>query len=1061
MREEAKSQQKKINFLILISAVSLVVIITTFSVLAIKNLQKFDGILMEENKVRLSEISQQIALYMESYVEMSQAALSITAETIIELPKEKRIGYLERVAAKSDFTYVGYADQTGQQYTTLDLVSGNISDETYFQEAISGKSVVTDTVLQILEDRAVTGIILAVPIVAADDTVVGVLTAMLDITALRGGMNVPTFDGEGYSYITNQAGELILRTKSMIVSNWFTLLRNVSFDDSFSIKQVQDDFSSGQEGLILYNELGIEKIAYYYPMDINKWMVVNVVEKDVLTGKTDTFTQNITVMSVATITIFSILFLTIVVMFLFSENRRRATEAKSAFLANMSHEIRTPMNAIVGMSEILLREGLTAKQRDYVQGIVNSGKSLLSIINDILDFSKIEAGKLTIVDEPYELESVLYDLTSIIAVKIGDKPVDFFIHVAPDVPHKLLGDMTRVKQILINILGNAAKFTEQGFVHLNISGQKQDGHVLFTMSVSDTGFGIKKQDLEQLFVSFNQVDTHLHRGKEGTGLGLAITKQLCSLMGGNITAESEYGQGSVFTITIMQGIVDETPIIDIKNFGHPHILVFGLSEQSTIFLKESMDTLGLTYVICKEKEEFEQELRSGEFTHVIGDRISIRQAALNGVGEHLDLISLLGLQEHPLMTEGTEQTSIYLPLFDLQLSSILSGKTNNEPITKRTVMNATAISPMPYVKILVVDDNEVNLQVAAGLMAPYEMAIDCASSGKEALQMIQNFDYDLIFMDHMMPEMDGVEAVHKIRALPNETKSHLPIVALTANAVGNAPKMFLQNGFDDFLAKPMDTKQLNYVLRRWLKDLNNTRQQDALERGFPIRVSEDTQTNSAEEHAFLNQFQAAKEINFKQGCAAIGTLDVYINVLRTYYKSTQERIEMLPKLLKSDYERCIIEIHGLKGAAGAICATSVQELAAHLEETGKKNDIVSMHAGLPIFLEHCQNSVQEAKEFVLAFTKELENKEEEGPLVEQQVAVLTTDLLEQISNAFSDYDTEWLKNFFDTYGHRGDSKAACALLENIQEDFEAYEFERPLEAISQYVEGQTGRKDDV
>lgn len=1054
MKREIAAERVKRKKLLTAAALGLVLLVLAFAVLTGSYLRQFGQMQAEENKGRLAEISQQIAVYMKSYVEFSQATLTITAQTVLELPPEKCMSYLKRVAVESGFTFVGYADKNGKMRATLPSQSTDISGEPYFRRALAGESVITDVVLRILDDRAVSGIILAVPLKQAAGPAAGVLIAMLEVKQLRGSMRVPTFDGEGYSYVTDRHGDLVLQNKSMVRSNWFTFLKNVHFENGHTFERVREDFSRQRGGFIRYNELGVDKLAYHHPVGINEWMVVNVVERNVISGKTDTFTQNIAIMSVGTIIIFLLLLFAIAIVFALSESRRRATEAKSAFLANMSHEIRTPMNAIVGISEILLREGLTARQQEHVLSIVNSGKGLLTIINDILDFSKIEAGKFTIISEPYELESILYDLTSIIAVRVDDKPVDFFISVSPDVPRELMGDMTRVKQVLLNIVGNAVKFTRQGMVRLDIHAQRQENGVLLTMAVSDTGPGIKKTDLEKLFISFNQVDTHHHHGKEGTGLGLAISKHLCEMMDGNITVQSEYGRGSVFTITLVQGVVKDDPVIDIHALEKARVLVLAQSGQLEPFMAQCMDSMGLEHIVCRKKAEFTRLAASGRFTHAIADRITIRQTEQCETLERPRLISLLGLQEHSLMPMTLDRPSIFIPLFGIQLAALLSSKPRAEYMDKRIGVDMAAITPMPHVRVLVVDDNDINLQVASGLLAPYEMHLDCAQSGKEALHAVQTHEYDLVLMDHMMPEMDGVETVQAIRALPGDKYKALVIVALTANVAGDARHMFLESGFDDFLAKPIETQQMNLVLRKWLKDINDQRQQEEPQ-GECVHRPQEQDAMSSQVTNFLNEFQASREIDFKRGCARLGGIAVFIKVLRTYCKSTREKLDLLPKLAESDYDRCTVEIHGLKGAAGAICATGLAELAARLEDMGKRRDVSGTRESLPAFLEHGYNSVKEAEAFMSAFAREQMFGGHGQTPQENTAFAASDDVLEHLNKAFADYDTEWLKRFFEEHGQTAQGDAEGELLEELRKDYEAYEFDHPLVLIAEFKKTKT------
>ncbi len=384
----------------------------------------------------------------------------------------------------------------------------------------------------------------------------------------------------------------------------------------------------------------------------------------------------------------------------------KANEAKSVFLANMSHEIRTPMNAICGMTDLLLDEELSPAGRDYATTIKSSGEGLLSIINDILDFSRIESGKMPIIPVEYYFASLIHDIASMMELRIKEKPVKLLTEVQNDVPCKLLGDVGRIKQILINIMGNATKFTNEGTITLKVSYQpRKKGIIELTVSVTDTGIGIKHENIGKLFDPFEQVDIKKNRGIEGTGLGLSIAKLLVERMGGEIWVKSEYGKGSCFTFTILQKVVDPAPCM-----------------------------------------------------------YNTRQA-----------------------------------------------KSEIDPF----VIRFTA----PDAKIMVVDDNKINLRVASGLLKKFGITPELVGSGHDCIERLkENRDYDLIFMDHMMPVMDGIEATKHIRAVEKDTEGRLSIVALSANAVKGMDQEFLAGGMDDFLAKPIDLKSLSEILEKWLPE---------------------------------------------------------------------------------------------------------------------------------------------------------------------------------------------------------------------------------------------------
>ncbi|MBR6627083.1 MAG: response regulator [Lachnospiraceae bacterium] len=385
------------------------------------------------------------------------------------------------------------------------------------------------------------------------------------------------------------------------------------------------------------------------------------------------------------------------------EKAEEANRAKSNFLANMSHEIRTPMNAVVGMSELIIEECRGRKIFDYACDIKTAALNLLAIINDILDLSKVEAGKMELVESDYYVQCLVEDTTNLIKMAAGQKGLQVNMNLDEKIPHHLRGDEGRIRQVLINIMNNSIKFTKEGYVSLDVTGRylKRDIFEL-KMVIEDTGIGIKKEDLATIFDSFKQLDMNRNRKIEGTGLGLSITKQLVSLMQGDIRVESEYGKGTRFIITIPQKVEDGRTVKEVP-----------------MKRRDSVESNGPLF-IC---EDF---------------------------------------------------------------------------------------------KVLVVDDNLINRKVAEAMLNSYRFQISDACSGREAIDMVEENDYDLIFMDHMMPEMDGMEATKIIRERLADREARPIIVALTANALQGAREGYLTNGFDDFLSKPFDRSQLNALLDQWV-----------------------------------------------------------------------------------------------------------------------------------------------------------------------------------------------------------------------------------------------------
>lgn len=505
------------------------------------------------------------------------------------------------------------------------------------------------------------------------------------------------------------------------------------------------------------------------------------------------------------------------------ERADAANQAKSAFVSNISHEIRTPMNAIVGMTQIMLRQDDLSKQnRDYLANIQNSGNALLTLINDLLDLSKIESGKMELVEEEYDFMSMLSDLGMIILNRIGTKPVELLYDIDPDIPAKLYGDALRIRQIIINLMNNATKFTEKGYVRLTVKVNQIQGKDLeLFLAVQDTGQGIRKEDLDKLFGAFQQVDTKKNHHKEGTGLGLSISRQLVELMHGTIGVTSEYGKGSEFHFTIRQQIADAQKAARITD-GRQAVISGNMeNSEAAALLKDLTEKYGLTYV--NDVMSYHQD---GQPFYYFTDRYSLLPEEQKQRLKEIKAI-VCGMQ-NPMVESDLPKDLLTMnkPLYSYNFCNLIENR--------REKTEAKAASPdwdhtqeaslqskdftAPEARILIVDDNEINRMVAEEMLKPLQLQMDTASDGRQALEMIQQKTYDLVLMDHLMPVMNGVEAVEALRKLDGAYYQTLPVIALTGNTGKDQQDEYLRAGMSDYLSKPIDMADIYQKVRKWIPD---------------------------------------------------------------------------------------------------------------------------------------------------------------------------------------------------------------------------------------------------
>ena len=521
------------------------------------------------------------------------------------------------------------------------------------------------------------------------------------------------------------------------------------------------------------------------------------------------------------------------------EELKVAERSKDDFLANVSHELRTPINAICGLSEIALAEATSQVVRDNLEDIKSSGRNLLSVVSDIIDYSEVSRGKFVLEEEKYNIASTINDVVNMSVAKINDKKIELIVNCDPTIPSLLVGDEPKLKRVMYNILENAIKYTEEGYVFVDISKRTEEYGINLCIRIKDTGIGMRPENLNKIFADFTQLSSGRDRKEGGIGLGLTISRAIVELMGGFITIDSKYGSGTEIQFTVPQKVADTTPV------GH---------------IDSRLTAVGIETV----------------------DDDTYGEGALRVTGR----------------------------------------SAKSEPVGQMI---------MPKAHVMIVDDSFMNLKVIEGLLKPYRIKVTTALSGREALEKLVSRDYDFIFMDHMMPEMDGVETLNRIRSRDIPYYKNVPVIALTANAVTGAREMFLEQGFTDFISKPVEISGLEKILKKYVPKEK-------------ITYTDEDESLRAEEQNAAGSLVIG-DLNVKKGLLYCGSVENYQNVLNVHATNGPDNIDKIRKLFEDrDITNYTIYIHALKSSMASIGAETLSEMAKEMERAGKDNDIAYIEA---------------------------------------------------------------------------------------------------------------------
>jgi len=667
---------------------------------------------------------------------------------------------------------------------------------------------------------------------------------------------------------------------------------------------------------------------------------------------------------------------------------KSAEHRKDDFLANVSHEIRTPINTISGMCDLVLREELPYGVKEYFLNIRNAGQNLKAVVSDILDYSELHYGKLELEEEAYRIETTIQEVIAMSLAGKGEKNIELIVNCEADIPKVMFGDEKKLRRVIMNLVDNAIKFTEKGCITISIGCRKEDYGVNLVVAVKDTGIGMDKENLEKLFVAFGQLDASRKRQEGGVGLGLAISRALVQKMGGAITVKSGVGEGSVVKFVVPQKVVDETPLAliqDKENINIAFYIDMESVDMSSIrgeYVENIVYTVGQLRSkcrICRNLSELQRRAEKEVFSHAF---IGLKEYRENC--EYFDRMAkltrvfvILDYAEEKYITNANIG-KVFKPFHILSVADAINhSRAENAGITYRENDKLTTQDA----HVLVVDDNRMNLKVAEGLLATYGIKVTLATSGREALEKITSMEYDFVFMDHMMPEMDGVEAFHHIRGKVGSYYQKVPVVALTANAVAGTREMFLKEGFTDFVEKPIEKSVLERVLRRVLPKEKIVAVAD---RGA---LTEEADKPDAELDFGIEGLDVEKGMLYCNG------KEQYIKILKGYCQDGEDTGKIAQQLFdKQDWKNYTITVHGMKSAMRSIGATGLSELAKQLEFAGKEGHIDYIR-------QHHETMMKEYKRLFTALRRVPllcpEEEKEEEDVLQQELQPLSSEEFQQ------------------------------------------------------------------
>lgn len=726
-----------------------------------------------------------------------------------------------------------------------------------------------------------------------------------------------------------------------------------------------------------------------------------------------------------------------------SRKIERAGNAKRQFLSNMSYEIRTPMNSIINLSEIMLKGDQSGETKSEINTIRSSAYDLLSIIDDVLTYAKIDAGNMHLIEDTYGFEKLIRDIIRTISEEIQKKKLCLDVKFDGNIPRQLYGDSVTIRQIFLYLLFISIDFTESGRIILEVSCERDDetGEVAFCCKVADTGKGLSQIDIQSLFGMYDIYDSRQSSNLKGVGLKFTICKELLSMMQGDIKVESIEGVGLSTTFTFRQKIVDASPMVQLEDEKKPGVLIYADDDFSMAKWQDIMDVFNIRPTYSRNYYGFDRAIQDKHF-----DFIFIPSEVYENLS---NIISLYQCQEYTYILsdyydavygEFGKCRPIRRPLSCIPIAKVLNHGWDKEDYKKNA---AEETFTAKNARVLVVDDNAVNLKVAAGIFSKYGIDIAVATSGEDSIRKIESEKYDLVLMDMVMPDMGGDEVLKVIRAKEDNYYKEVPFVALTAQNGANVREDMLGLGFQEYLAKPIKRRYLEKCLLDFLPE-------ELIERVMAKDTADkkDNDKSSAKEQQLpesgLNKDKGLMNIGFNQ--------DAYAAILNTYYSEGVKYLDLLPNLLEvGNIQLFTTDVHGIKSSSASIGAMEVSALFKELEFDGKAGNVRAINEKFNGYLDKFKEILEEVKEYLISIGKFNEAQEDES-LDDKESEVLTAGMLHNLKTELDKMNLKVTDELVPEMASKNFGTQANQQIKKLKEAYDMFDFHQVKAILNEMIE---------